>query len=61
MSFEFRTSQELRKKAPALTLVEENGTERTLTNLKENGTPPLKKWWNTSKKLDTQYSEVSVR
>ena len=55
-------------KVPAWTLViprprrrRKNGTEHTPSNLKENGTPKLKKWWNTSKKLDTQYSEVSVR
>ena len=37
-----------------------NGTERTLANLKENGTPSLWKWWHESKNLVIQYSSVSV-
>ena len=36
------------------------GSERTPTNLKKNGISSLQKWWDISKKLDTQYSRVSV-
>ena len=36
--------------------MEKNGTERTLVSLKENEIPSLLKWWDISKKLDTQYS-----
>ena len=38
---------------------ENNGTERTTTNLGENGIPS-QRWWDISKKLDAQYSRASV-
>ena len=37
------------------------GMERTLTNVKDRGIWLLMSWWKISKKVDIQYSEVSVR
>ena len=37
-----------------------NDTELSATHLKENGIPLPQKWWDISKRLDTQYSRASV-
>ena len=65
--FEFRTSQELREEIlcedtghSKAQPTNKNDTELSATHLKENGIPLPQKWWDISKRLDTQYSRASV-